>query len=97
MIGLGFFYCTQQAPVAVIVSVGVLTSFFPLSFPLCSDGRFELLGGGSLQIFNLTEEDGGIYSCLADNANDSIEARAELTIQGNTKAACSLTVKYCCV
>ncbi|XP_017333677.1 neogenin 1a isoform X3 [Ictalurus punctatus] len=46
-----------------------------------SDGRFELLGGGSLQIFNLTEEDGGIYSCLADNANDSIEARAELTIQ----------------
>ncbi|MCJ8737399.1 hypothetical protein PDJAM_G00023460 [Pangasius djambal] len=46
-----------------------------------SDNRFELLGGGSLQIFNLTEEDGGIYSCLADNANDSIEARAELTIQ----------------
>ncbi|XP_053094029.1 neogenin 1a isoform X3 [Pangasianodon hypophthalmus] len=46
-----------------------------------SDNRFELLGGGSLQIFNLTEEDGGIYSCLADNANDSIEARAELTVQ----------------
>ncbi|TSL68267.1 Neogenin [Bagarius yarrelli] len=46
-----------------------------------SDGRFELLGGGSLQIFNLTEEDGGMYSCLANNANDSIEARAELTIQ----------------
>ncbi|GAA6102076.1 neogenin 1a isoform X1 [Tachysurus ichikawai] len=43
--------------------------------------RFELLGGGSLQIFNLTEEDGGMYSCLADNANDSVEARAELTIQ----------------
>ncbi|KAK3533036.1 hypothetical protein QTP70_006611 [Hemibagrus guttatus] len=45
------------------------------------DSRFELLGGGSLQIFNLTEEDGGMYSCLADNANDSVEARAELTIQ----------------
>lgn len=70
----------------VSTSVGVLTSFFPLFFPLCSDSHFELLGGGSLQIFNLTKEDGGIYSCLADNANDSIEARAELTIQGNTKA-----------
>ncbi|XP_060742511.1 neogenin 1a isoform X5 [Tachysurus vachellii] len=46
-----------------------------------SDSRFELLGGGSLQIFNLTEEDGGMYSCLADNTNDSVEARAELTIQ----------------
>ncbi|XP_027008900.2 neogenin 1a isoform X10 [Tachysurus fulvidraco] len=46
-----------------------------------SDSRFELLGGGSLQIFNLTEEDGGMYSCLADNANDSVDARAELTIQ----------------
>ncbi|KAI4896761.1 hypothetical protein NFI96_003895 [Prochilodus magdalenae] len=47
-----------------------------------SDGRFQVLGGGSLQIFNLTEEDAGIYQCLAENANNSIEARAELTVQG---------------
>ncbi|XP_035379625.1 neogenin 1a isoform X3 [Electrophorus electricus] len=46
-----------------------------------SDGRFLVLGGGSLQIFNLTEEDAGIYFCLADNANDSIEAQTELTVQ----------------
>ncbi|XP_062868575.1 neogenin 1a [Trichomycterus rosablanca] len=46
-----------------------------------SDGRFQLLGRGSLQIYNLTEEDAGIYSCLADNTNDSIEAQAELTMQ----------------
>lgn len=52
-----------------------------------------MLGGGSLQIFNLTEEDGGIYSCLADNANDSIKARAELTIQGNAKVARSEPLK----
>lgn len=47
-----------------------------------SDGRVELLGGGSLQISNLTEEDAGVYTCMADNANTSIEAQALLTIQG---------------
>ncbi|XP_030621017.1 neogenin 1a [Chanos chanos] len=46
-----------------------------------SDSRFEVLGGGSLRIFNLTQEDAGLYSCMADNVNDSIEAQAELTIQ----------------
>ncbi|XP_056614326.1 neogenin 1a isoform X3 [Triplophysa dalaica] len=44
-------------------------------------GRFEVLGGGSLQIFNLTEEDAGIYTCQADNVNASIEAQAELTVK----------------
>ncbi|XP_051556039.1 neogenin-like isoform X4 [Myxocyprinus asiaticus] len=46
-----------------------------------SKDRFEVLGGGSLQIFNLTEEDAGVYSCLADNTNSSIEAQAELTLK----------------
>ncbi|XP_063737566.1 neogenin 1a [Eleginops maclovinus] len=46
-----------------------------------SEGRVELLGGGSIQIFNLTEEDSGIYTCMADNANATIEAQAQLTIQ----------------
>lgn len=42
----------------------------------------EVLGGGSLQISNLTEEDAGIYTCMADNGNGTIEAQAQLTIQG---------------
>ncbi|XP_059203801.1 neogenin 1a isoform X7 [Centropristis striata] len=46
-----------------------------------SEGRVELLGGGSVQIYNLTEEDGGIYTCMAENANTTIEAQAQLTIQ----------------
>ncbi|KAJ8249260.1 hypothetical protein GJAV_G00232900 [Gymnothorax javanicus] len=46
-----------------------------------SEGRFEVLGGGSLQILNLTEEDAGIYTCVADNGNETVEAQAELTIQ----------------
>ncbi|TRZ00761.1 hypothetical protein DNTS_004600 [Danionella cerebrum] len=46
-----------------------------------SSGRFEMLGGGSLRIFNLTEEDAGVYNCMADNVNGSIEAQAELTLK----------------
>ncbi|XP_058854523.1 neogenin-like isoform X8 [Acipenser ruthenus] len=46
-----------------------------------SEARFKVVGGGSLYVMNLTEEDAGIYSCLADNGNETIEAQAELTIQ----------------
>ncbi|KAM4602802.1 neogenin 1a isoform 1-T1 [Polymixia lowei] len=46
-----------------------------------SGGRVELVGGGSLQITNLTEEDAGLYTCLADNSNATIEAQAQLTVQ----------------
>ena len=65
-----------------------LTSFF--SFSVHSEGRVELLGGGSIQIFNLTEEDAGIYTCMADNANATIEAQAQLTIQGTISIVCLL-------
>ncbi|XP_070816252.1 neogenin 1a isoform X10 [Chaetodon trifascialis] len=46
-----------------------------------SEGRMEVLGGGGLQISNLTEEDAGIYTCMADNGNATIEAQAQLTLQ----------------
>lgn len=52
------------------------------SVSISSEGRVELLGGGSLQISNLTEEDAGVYTCMADNANGSIEAQAQLAVQG---------------
>ncbi|NXI35501.1 NEO1 protein, partial [Galbula dea] len=44
-------------------------------------GRFLLLGGGSLAISDVTEEDAGTYACLAENGNETIEAQAELTVQ----------------
>lgn len=57
---------------------------YPQTLLLCASsvGRLELVGGGSLQISNLTEEDGGIYTCTASNANATIEAQTQLTIQG---------------
>ncbi|XP_014868317.1 PREDICTED: neogenin-like [Poecilia mexicana] len=49
--------------------------------PVFSDGRVEVTGGGSLQISNITEEDGGVYTCVAENSNTTIEAQAQLTVQ----------------
>ncbi|XP_072528376.1 neogenin isoform X8 [Salminus brasiliensis] len=46
-----------------------------------SDGRFAVIGGGILQVMNLTESDAGTYSCQADNGNETIEAQAQLTVQ----------------
>lgn len=46
--------------------------------------RFLLLAGGSLEISDVTEEDVGMYSCIADNGNETIEAQAELTVQGRS-------------
>ncbi|NXJ10157.1 NEO1 protein, partial [Odontophorus gujanensis] len=43
--------------------------------------RFVLRAGGSLLITDVTEEDAGTYSCIADNENETIEAQAELTVQ----------------
>jgi len=41
-----------------------------------------VIGGGSLQIVNLTEEDAGIYVCQADGGNMTSEIQAELTVHG---------------
>ncbi|XP_060770506.1 neogenin isoform X3 [Neoarius graeffei] len=46
-----------------------------------SDERFAVIGGGSLQIVNVTEDDAGTYSCQADNGNETIGTQAELNVQ----------------
>uniref|UniRef100_A0A8C9SZI1 Neogenin 1 n=1 Tax=Scleropages formosus TaxID=113540 RepID=A0A8C9SZI1_SCLFO len=53
--------------------------------PIEDGERFDLVGGGSLQILNLTEEDAGVYSCVTDSGNETIEAQAELSIRARPR------------
>ncbi|CAL8243950.1 unnamed protein product [Lota lota] len=48
-----------------------------------SGGHREVVAGGSLQISNLTEDDAGLYTCMAYNGidNSTIDAQAQLTVQ----------------
>lgn len=62
------------------ISTRVLISLYLSLFS--SRERFAVIGGGSLQILNLTEEDAGIYVCQADSGNMTSEIQAELTVHG---------------
>uniref|UniRef100_A0A3B3U2G0 Neogenin 1b n=1 Tax=Poecilia latipinna TaxID=48699 RepID=A0A3B3U2G0_9TELE len=87
-------FLVQPASVARLLGAGVLLPCVATGYPPPhihwmfgdkaleeSDGRVEVTGGGSLQISNITEEDGGVYTCVAENSNTTIEAQAQLTVQ----------------
>uniref|UniRef100_A0A0S7GXV4 NEO1 n=1 Tax=Poeciliopsis prolifica TaxID=188132 RepID=A0A0S7GXV4_9TELE len=87
-------FLVQPASVAKLLGAGVLLPCLATGYPPPhvrwmfgdkaleeSDGRVEVTGGGSLQISNITEEDGGVYTCVAENSNATIEAQAQLTVQ----------------
>uniref|UniRef100_A0A6Q2X2P0 Neogenin n=1 Tax=Esox lucius TaxID=8010 RepID=A0A6Q2X2P0_ESOLU len=87
-------FLVEPLPVTKVVGAGVLLPCVVTGYPapyvrwMVGDklieeslGKLEVVGGGSLQIYNLTEADAGVYTCLADNANGTIEARTELTVQ----------------
>ncbi|XP_053720349.1 neogenin 1a isoform X6 [Synchiropus splendidus] len=87
-------FLVQPAPVTKVVGASLLLPCAATGFPPPnirwmladklleeSDGRVEIVAGGSLQLVNLTEEDAGVYTCVAFNGNTSIEAQAQLTIQ----------------
>uniref|UniRef100_A0A8C8E236 Neogenin 1 n=1 Tax=Oryzias sinensis TaxID=183150 RepID=A0A8C8E236_9TELE len=50
-------------------------------FSSCSEGRIKVVGGGSLQIADLVEDDAGVYTCVAENSNSTATSQAELTVQ----------------
>ena len=49
-----------------------------------TQGRLQLTGRGNLQIHNVNESDSGMYSCRAENMEDSVDADAELKVVGKT-------------
>ncbi|XP_052453321.1 neogenin isoform X4 [Carassius gibelio] len=86
---------TLQGPVSVVKVIGesVLLPCVMKGFPVPvirwtfndrpvdeSRERFAVIGGGSLQIVNLTAEDAGIYACQTDSGNMTSEIQAELTV-----------------
>ncbi|XP_050970521.1 neogenin 1a isoform X3 [Labeo rohita] len=89
-------FLLEPQPVSKVVGESVLLPCVVTGYPTAyvtwmhkdqlieySKSRFEVLGGGSLRIFNLTEEDAGVYSCMADNGNGSVEAQTELTLKAS--------------
>uniref|UniRef100_A0AAY4D2Y2 Neogenin n=1 Tax=Denticeps clupeoides TaxID=299321 RepID=A0AAY4D2Y2_9TELE len=88
-------FLRQPSDVSKVMGDGVLLPCVVTGFPvpdvhwthngMCknshAEGHFEVVGGGSLQIFDLMEDDAGIFTCHAANANQSIQAQAELTVQ----------------
>ncbi|XP_043933591.1 neogenin isoform X4 [Protopterus annectens] len=87
-------FLQQPSPVTKVVGQNVLLPCVAMGFPTPvvhwarkkqyiteSSEKFAIVGGGSLLISNLTEDDAGIYLCIAENGNETIEAQVELTIQ----------------
>uniref|UniRef100_A0A674DJK7 Neogenin n=1 Tax=Salmo trutta TaxID=8032 RepID=A0A674DJK7_SALTR len=82
-------FLVEPLPVTKVVGASLLLPCVVTGYPAPyvrwmvgdNEGKLELVGGGSLLIYNLTEEDAGVYSCMADNTNNTIEAKAELTVQ----------------
>uniref|UniRef100_A0A7N6A0H1 Neogenin 1b n=1 Tax=Anabas testudineus TaxID=64144 RepID=A0A7N6A0H1_ANATE len=89
-------FLVQPGPVTKVVGTSVLLPCVVTGYPaphvrwileiatlsiINESAFFVILGGGSLQIFNLTEEDAGTYTCVADNSNATIETQTQLTVQ----------------
>ena len=44
--------------------------------------RFSLVGEGSLRIQRILEDDSGLYTCRATNAEDAVDASAVVSVLG---------------
>jgi len=52
-----------------------------------SVGRYSIVGTSSLQISNVSLEDGAVYTCRGENEQGMVESEATLTVQGTSSAA----------
>lgn len=50
---------------------------------ICSaGGKFSIVGSGSLRITNVSQSDGGVYTCRGDNLEEISDAEATLSVKG---------------
>ena len=58
-------------------------------FYICrsQSSRYRKVGQGSLEIQNIVQSDKGSYTCRATNIEDSVDADAALSVQGNVLLA----------
>lgn len=62
---------------------------------MCCNYRF-IVGKYNLTIMNVTDKDGGEYTCLANTTLDSISANAVLTVVGKISLNVELKQKQTC-
>uniref|UniRef100_A0A8C7ZUR9 Neogenin 1 n=1 Tax=Oryzias sinensis TaxID=183150 RepID=A0A8C7ZUR9_9TELE len=87
-------FLVQPAPVTKVMGSSVLLPCAAAGYPVPhihwmvgdkpleeSEGRIKVVGGGSLQIADLVEDDAGVYTCVAENSNSTATSQAELTVQ----------------
>lgn len=62
--------------------------------PLPNDPRYTITSSGGLYIQNVEQTDGGQYTCLANNNQDSVQANAFIIIKG-IYCQCQKTICVC--
>uniref|UniRef100_A0A8C6XK20 Neuronal cell adhesion molecule n=1 Tax=Naja naja TaxID=35670 RepID=A0A8C6XK20_NAJNA len=90
-----FFECVIKYDATLIPTVVWLKE----NDELPDDGRF-IVGKYNLTIMNVTDKDGGEYTCLANTTLDSVSANAVLTIVGllvPTPPPPSSSIEECCL
>uniref|UniRef100_A0A672LBM0 Neogenin-like n=1 Tax=Sinocyclocheilus grahami TaxID=75366 RepID=A0A672LBM0_SINGR len=93
---------SEEAEIQILVGLSMHLTFCRERIDIAffssphSKGRFEVLGRGSLRIFNLTEEDAGLYSCMADSVNGSIGAQTFLKKPANIYAHEATDITFEC-
>lgn len=79
----GFFFSFLSH---LLIPIFIVFFFFFKQNPffLLRSRKYSLLGGSNLLISSITDDDSGMYSCVAQNRNENISASCELSVLGES-------------